>query len=194
MLPTLVAGEDTVAELPSARLRALIAGPSPWYEVEWHEVVTSTNDVARQRAVEGAGPGLVVVADRQTAGRGRQGRRWVDHPGGSLLTSLLVPVPQEHPTLLPLAVGVAVRYAIRRAGAAAELKWPNDVLIRGRKCAGILIEDTGGGTAVAGIGVDTDWREVRRAGELEAWTSIAEETGQPCDRWELLTDLLASLE
>jgi BirA family transcriptional regulator, biotin operon repressor / biotin---[acetyl-CoA-carboxylase] ligase len=139
-------------------------------------------------------PGLVVVADRQTAGRGRRGRTWQDGPaGGSLLVSVVVPAGERNTTLLPLAAGVAVSDALRRAGAAALLKWPNDVLLDGRKCAGILAERHGD-AVVIGIGVDVDWRGTDRTGEAGSWTSAAEHLGSEVDRWDVLVDLLRSLE
>ncbi|MBW3663082.1 MAG: biotin--[acetyl-CoA-carboxylase] ligase [Actinobacteria bacterium] len=177
--------------MPTPRLQALLEGPSPWYRVDHREEVASTNDVAAELAATGAAPGLVVVADRQTAGRGRAGRTWVDRPGGSLLCSCLVETPSV-PTLVPLAAGLAVHHAVRRQGSRAELKWPNDVLIDGAKCGGVLVENPGGGVLVVGTGIDLDWRGEDRSGEASGWTSIAEHTGRDVDRWEVLADVLAA--
>jgi BirA family biotin operon repressor/biotin-[acetyl-CoA-carboxylase] ligase len=96
--------------------------------------VDSTNIRARELAAAGAPDGTLVTAAEQTAGRGRQGRTWTAPPGRALLCSLVI---REPPRLLPLAAGVAVAEV---AGDAARLKWPNDVLIDGRKVAGILVE------------------------------------------------------
>lgn len=94
----------------------------------------STNERARELAARGAPHGTVVSASGQTAGRGRQGRSWVAPEGRALLCSLLL---RDPPRLLPLAAGVAVASVV---GAPALLKWPNDVLVDGRKVAGILVE------------------------------------------------------
>ena len=96
--------------------------------------VGSTNECARQLAAGGAPHGTLVTASEQRAGRGRQGRTWSAPAGQGLLCSLIV---REPPRLLPLAAGAAVASA---AGEEARLKWPNDVLVRGRKVAGILVE------------------------------------------------------
>lgn len=172
------------------RLRALLEGPTPWYRIDHHDEVTSTNDVAAAEASGGAAPGLVIVADRQTAGRGRAGRVWEDHPGGSLLFSAVVDTPPT-PTLVPLAAGLAVHHAIRRHGPEAQLKWPNDVLIGGDKCAGILVERHDD-VLVVGVGIDVDWRGHPRQGEAAGWTSVAEHTTAEIDRWDLLADVLGA--
>jgi BirA family biotin operon repressor/biotin-[acetyl-CoA-carboxylase] ligase len=113
----------------------------------------STNERARQLAAAGAPHGTLVTAGEQTAGRGRQGRTWSAPAGKALLCSLVL---RDPPRLLPLAAGVAVASV---AGAEARLKWPNDVLIDGRKVAGILVEGRPQeGWAVVGIGVNVALR------------------------------------
>ena len=102
--------------------------------------VDSTNVRARQLAAAGAPHGTLVTAREQTAGRGRQGRSWSAPPGSALLASLVV---REPPRLLSLAAGVAVAAVAERlddSGRVAAVKWPNDVLLDGRKVAGILVE------------------------------------------------------
>ena len=117
-------------------------------------VVESTQTTAFDLAAEGAVDGTVVVADHQSAGRGRRGRAWTDAPGTSLLASILVR-PRVPPSLLgtfSIATGVAVAEALRRAtGIEARLKWPNDVLAHGRKLAGILVESRIGADGRAGV-------------------------------------------
>lgn len=109
----------------------------------------STNERARGLAASGAPHGTLVTADEQTSGRGRQGRRWSAPPGRALLCSLVL---RDPPRLLPLLAGVAVAEV---AGGDAEVKWPNDVLIKGRKVAGILVEARPQERwAVLGIGVN----------------------------------------
>jgi BirA family transcriptional regulator, biotin operon repressor / biotin---[acetyl-CoA-carboxylase] ligase len=116
----------------------------------------STNSLARELAADGAAAGAVVTADEQTAGRGRLGRSWVAPPGKALLYSaVLRPLERRH-RLLPLAVPVAVCEAIESvAPVGAAIKWPNDVWIGDRKCAGVLIEARPqDGWAVIGVGVN----------------------------------------
>ena len=110
----------------------------------------STNERARRLAEAGAPHGALVTAGEQTAGRGRQGRTWTAPPGRALLLSLVLRV--EDPALIPLQAGVAVAETV---GDAARIKWPNDVLVEGRKVAGILVEGRPReGWAVLGIGLN----------------------------------------
>jgi BirA family biotin operon repressor/biotin-[acetyl-CoA-carboxylase] ligase len=110
---------------------------------------TSTNDRARDLAAAGAPHGTIVTTGAQTAGRGRQGRTWTAPPGSSLLLSLVL---GSFDGLLPLRAGLAVADV---AGPAARVKWPNDVLIDGRKVAGILVEARPAERwAVLGIGLN----------------------------------------
>jgi BirA family biotin operon repressor/biotin-[acetyl-CoA-carboxylase] ligase len=109
----------------------------------------STNDMARRLAAAGAPDGTLVTTGHQTAGRGRQGRSWVAPPGRAVLCSLVVRPPDE---LLGLRGGLAVA---QLAGPQARVKWPNDVLVGGRKVAGVLAESRPQeGWAVLGIGVN----------------------------------------
>jgi BirA family biotin operon repressor/biotin-[acetyl-CoA-carboxylase] ligase len=124
--------------------------------------VGSTNVRARELAAAGAPHGMLVTAGEQTAGRGRQGRAWHAPAGRALLASLIV---REPPRLLSLAAGVAVAAVaerLDRAGRPAAVKWPNDVLLEGRKVAGVLVEGRPQENwAVLGIGLNV-------AVELEA--------------------------
>jgi BirA family biotin operon repressor/biotin-[acetyl-CoA-carboxylase] ligase len=110
---------------------------------------SSTNDRARALAAAGAPHGTLVTAGAQTAGRGRQGRSWSAPPGRALLCSLLL---RRYDELLPLRAGLAVADL---AGPEARVKWPNDVLLDGRKLAGVLVEARPhDGWAVLGMGVN----------------------------------------
>jgi BirA family biotin operon repressor/biotin-[acetyl-CoA-carboxylase] ligase len=110
---------------------------------------TSTNDRARALAAAGAPHGTLVTAGVQTAGRGRQGRTWLAPPGRALLLSLVIREPDP---LLPLRTGLAVADL---AGRGALVKWPNDVLVDGRKVAGVLVEARPQERwAVTGVGVN----------------------------------------
>jgi BirA family biotin operon repressor/biotin-[acetyl-CoA-carboxylase] ligase len=114
-----------------------------------HREIDSTNRRARELASAGALHGTLVTAGAQTAGRGRQGRRWDAPPGSALLCSLVL---REFDSLLSLRAGLAVADV---AGDAAQVKWPNDVQVDGRKVAGVLVEGRPSeGWAVVGIGVN----------------------------------------
>ncbi len=185
--------------------RVLRALTGPLRTLEHHDRVTSTNDVALERLREGP-PGLVVVADAQTAGRGRAGRAWTDDlrgPDGpaNLAVSTTWDTPGSGAELLPLAAGLAVVDAAAAVGITGSLKWPNDVLLGRepdeRKAAGILVErHTVGGrdVAVIGCGLDVDWRGLEREGDAAAWTSFAEAAGGSIDRGEVLAALLEGLQ
>jgi BirA family biotin operon repressor/biotin-[acetyl-CoA-carboxylase] ligase len=133
------------------------------WDVRRHEELDSTNVLAMHLAREGAPEGLVVVADHQTSGRGRLGRTWEAPPGSSLLVSILFrpgpSLPPERAHLLTAAVGLAAAAACESlSGVRPDLKWPNDLLVGGRKLAGILAEsDLSGGrlaAVVVGLGLN----------------------------------------
>jgi BirA family transcriptional regulator, biotin operon repressor / biotin---[acetyl-CoA-carboxylase] ligase len=148
---------------------------------------TSTNDRARALAQDGAPHGTLVTAGEQHAGRGRQGRTWSAPPGRALLLSLVL---RDPPALLPLAAGVAVAEV---AGPAAQIKWPNDVLVDGRKVAGILAEGRPHeGWAVLGIGLNVALRVDELPPELHATAGTLGLT--PADLEPTLERLLAALE
>jgi len=140
----------------------------------------STNTRARELAAAGAPGGTVVTAGEQTAGRGRQGRTWTAPPGGALLYSaLLRPLDDRH-MMLPLAVPLAVCEAAEalRPGLECGVKWPNDVLVDGRKLAGVLIEARPrDGWAVIGVGLNLTITPSEFPDELrDSATSIWPET------------------
>ena len=135
--------------------------------------------------------GALVVADHQTAGRGRLGRTWDAPPGTALLCSLLLkPPPERNAPELSLVAGVAVADTIERVvGLAAQLKWPNDVMLRRKKVAGCLAEAREG-AVVLGIGVNVN----QTGGELpERAGSLRTLTGREWDRGALLASLLEDL-
>ncbi|GAA5183785.1 biotin--[acetyl-CoA-carboxylase] ligase [Rugosimonospora acidiphila] len=143
----------------AALRRALVRPGGLWSALEVVDRTESTNaDVARA-AREGAAEGLVVVAEQQTAGRGRLGRRWESPPRAGLAVSVLLrpgpAVPGARYGWLPLLAGVALAASVRRLGEVdALLKWPNDLLIDDRKCAGILAEAGSDGAVVVGMGLN----------------------------------------
>ncbi len=120
-----------------------------------HRRTDSTNDRARELALNGAESGTFVTAEEQTAGRGRRGRRWSAPPGAALLCSAIVRPLEARHTMLPLAVPVAVCEAAESlAPVECLVKWPNDVWLRERKLAGVLIEARPPEWAVIGIGLN----------------------------------------
>jgi BirA family transcriptional regulator, biotin operon repressor / biotin---[acetyl-CoA-carboxylase] ligase len=124
-----------------------------------YRVIGSTNARARELAGLGAPHGTVVTAAEQSAGRGRQGRTWTAAPGRALLCSIVI---RDPPRLLPLVAGVAVAEVVTDLGpgSPARIKWPNDVLVDGRKVAGILVEGRPQeGWAVVGIGLNVAVRD-----------------------------------
>jgi BirA family transcriptional regulator, biotin operon repressor / biotin---[acetyl-CoA-carboxylase] ligase len=181
--------DPVVPMLVAPRLAPPLAGP-----VVWLAETGSTNDEAIDRARGGAPEGLVVGADRQRAGRGRRGRPWVAAAGHALLVSVLLrpEVPPVDAGLLPIVVAAATAEGL---GPDARIVWPNDVLIDGRKVAGILCEMSADQErvrwAVAGIGVN-----VRSAPALDdaRWEAGAlSDAGAPPCRADLLVDLLGAL-
>lgn len=168
--------------------------------VDWNIVhlpmTNSTNDEAKSAAQDGAEEGMVVLADVQTAGRGRMGRTWHGSDGSLLMTLLLR--PSFHPSkmfVLTMLSATAVREAIRNVcGLRCDLKWPNDVLLRGRKLGGILTEAGFHGEridfAVVGIGLNVNF-DVREYPDIAGTaTSLSTELGRPLERGELLGEIL----
>ena len=157
------------------------------------DVTPSTQRLLGEEHAEGA----VAVTEEQTEGRGRLGRRWLSPPGVNLLFSILLEPPVETPRLpeLSLVAGEACAGAIAAvAGVTPEIKLPNDVLISGRKVAGILAEAREG-QVVLGIGVNVNVPEDELPTEVDVpATSLLAETGREIDRAELLVELLDRLE
>ena len=157
------------------------------------ETVTSTNDVATEYAGDPKNDGLVILAEEQTSGRGRGGKKWHGDKGQSLLCSIVLVNESVGAELLSLAVAVAAAEAI---GETARVKWPNDIVLNGKKVAGILLESkqtAHGRTYILGIGINC--HQNKFPGELNASaTSIDRETGKSCDRTSLVKRLLSSVE
>ena len=159
-------------------------------------------DVATEALQAGAPEGLVIIADEQTAGRGRRGRDWSSPPGAGLYVSIVLRPSLDDDgarvlSVLTLAAGVAVREAIARAaGVAPDVKWPNDLVIGRRKLAGILAEGSAIGTpaqaVILGVGIN-----VMRASHppeiRDRATTLEEELGRAVDRAPLLEELLVAV-
>jgi BirA family biotin operon repressor/biotin-[acetyl-CoA-carboxylase] ligase len=160
--------------------------------------VESTQAVAFSLAADGAADRTVVVAETQSAGRGRRGRTWHDEPGASLLTSIILR-PRLTPARLPmlsLAAGIAVAESLERVtGLAPRLKWPNDVLVDGRKLAGILLESRTGGAPLVVLGIGVNLAQRAFAADLaDRATSVVLASGRAVEPDALLGPLLDALD
>lgn len=165
----------------------------PWKVINLG-LIGSTQEKAREYLASGHGAGTVIVAAGQTGGRGRRGRSWHSPEGGLYMTALLRPVGEVG--LVPLMGGVAVAQTIRTiANVDAALKWPNDVLIGGKKVGGVLVESGWAGGkmnhVLLGVGVNLnnpapDW--------LPEATSLSEELGRLFDVESFLDILLETLD
>ncbi|MEW6721025.1 MAG: biotin--[acetyl-CoA-carboxylase] ligase [Thermodesulfobacteriota bacterium] len=161
------------------------------------DVTDSTNSRAMALAEDGAPHGTVVVADSQTGGRGRQGRRWISPPGVNIYVSLLLrpDLPNARVPALSLMAGIALADATDREGVPALLKWPNDLYLGERKAAGILVEtafDAGRlRYAVVGAGINVNLPEEAIPGELRGKaTSMRIRAGRVFDREAVLAAFL----
>ena len=180
---------------PPLRVKALqrALAPDGW-RVEVVAVTGSTNAVVAGRALAGEPAGLVVVAEAQTAGRGRLDRSWVSPPRAGLTMSVLVrpDLPPVRWPWLPLLAGLAVSTALReQAELDAVLKWPNDVLVDDRKVCGVLAEVPESGAAVIGIGLNVTTRPAELPHDQA--TSVAMAGGSTTDRDTLLRAVLRAL-
>jgi len=154
----------------------------PGRRIDWFESLDSTMIEARHSMT----PGRIVGAEQQTAGMGRHGRKWISEAGAGLYVSMVLgvsPVP-----VIMLALGLATRDAI--AGG-SDLRWPNDVLIKGKKCAGVLAQ-LEGDTIVAGIGINVSQTEFPEDIETPATSLLLE--GVRVSREDLLVALVESVD
>ena len=204
-----VSDERPTADLSAERVAALMAGRSTWPAPTILACTESTNLDLEELAREGAPEGSCVVADEQTAGRGRLDRTWVSPPGAGLWASVLVRpgrASADRLGWLPLVAGVAVSDALQRASSVrAELKWPNDLVAIAAACGGsdgprklggilsALVPDAGGAgpAVVLGIGINVNMGGMDLP--VKQATSVLLEGGSP-DRSVLLAELLVALE
>ncbi len=167
----------------------------------YHESVGSTNDIAKQLAEAGEAEGTLVITDEQTAGRGRLGRTWIAPARSSILMSLIL-----RPALAPhqiarvtMAVSLGACDGIRdETGLDARIKWPNDILLKGKKCAGILSEAGTVGDqveyVVVGLGVNVNFSIASAAGVPRGATTISDELGRAISRERLTQALVRETE
>jgi BirA family biotin operon repressor/biotin-[acetyl-CoA-carboxylase] ligase len=166
------------------------------FDIRWHASLPSTMDAAAALAHAGAGDGVVVAAEQQTAGRGRRGTTWESPPGAGLYFSLIAR-PAGALQLVTLAAGVGVRDGVTAAtGLAPDLKWPNDLLVNRRKLAGILAEGLAIGmpeqAVIIGVGLNVLPAAYPPDVSRRA-TSLEGELGRPVDRDALLSAVLGGL-
>jgi BirA family biotin operon repressor/biotin-[acetyl-CoA-carboxylase] ligase len=160
---------------------------------------SSTNDIAAEYAKNKENDGLAIFAEEQTAGRGRAGTKWHSGRGDSILCSILLTSRNCNPELLSLACPVAVAEAVGKiAHSQAKIKWPNDIILNGKKVAGIIVESktVNGNTAyIIGIGINCHQKKSSFPRELQTTaTSIDIESRSICDRISLAKRLLSSLD
>jgi BirA family biotin operon repressor/biotin-[acetyl-CoA-carboxylase] ligase len=175
---------DTIA-------RALARSPLP-FSLRYFAALDSTNTYAMRLAPDEAREGVVIITDHQVAGRGRLGRAWEGFAREQLTFSVLLK-PSFAANWLMMASALAVHEAISGVtGLAPDIKWPNDVLIDGKKVCGILIE-TSGNLAVIGIGVNVNGALVRRPELAARATTLQDEAGQLISREALAAAILLAL-
>ena len=186
--------------LDRERIAAALGASSDLFTLELHDVLESTNTRLMRHAAEGKPHGTCVAAELQQAGRGRRGRTWCSGLGSGLTFSLLWRFGQGAGALsgLSLAVGVGLSRALREAGAEnVALKWPNDVLHRHRKLAGILIElqgeMLGPSAAVIGIGLNVRVPDDALAAIGQPATDLDRIMRKPMERNQLLATVLRHL-
>ncbi len=166
--------------------------------VIYYPELTSTMDVAKREAQQGAVEGTVVIAGEQTGGRGRIKRAWLSPKGSISLSIILHPAVLYLPSLIMLA-SLAVIHSIEKvAGLKSQVKWPNDVLINGRKVSGILVESEVRGDkvdyAIIGIGINVNFRVSDFPDISSTATSLSDELGRDVSHLDVIQCLLVEIE
>ncbi len=166
--------------------------------IYFYPSVTSTMEVAKKLAREGATEGTIVIADQQTSGKGRLGRTWLS-PDSNLAMSIILHPPLNFLPKLIMIASVAVVRAIKDVtGIKAQIKWPNDVMIKDKKVCGILIEnEVKGGTvnfSIIGIGININLNAVAFPEISAIATSLSHELGREAPRAELTCTILYEIE
>lgn len=190
--------ESPISLLDAGEISAVAGRASAW-PVVVYDSIGSTNAAAVKLIAENSPPPFMVLAERQTAGRGRRGRKWVSPFGENIYYSLALRIDGGMRQLegLSLLIGLAVLKTLREMGVqGAGLKWPNDVLVGRRKIAGILLELVGDPADVChviiGIGINVNMRVTEEVDQL--WTSLRLEVGSMANRNELAGKLTCNIE
>ena len=164
----------------------------------YYPTLVSTMEVARQEAQMGVVEGTVILADEQTAGRGRLKRVWLSPKGSIALSVILYPDVAYLPSLIMLA-SLAVVHSIEAiTGLKSQIKWPNDVLVNGKKVCGILVESevqgNSVGYAIVGIGINVNIRLSHFPDIVSTATSLSDELGRDVSRLDVIRHLLVEME
>lgn len=166
--------------------------------VVYYSSVTSTNDVARDQAKKGAEEGTVIIADEQIAGKGRLKRNWMTPAGNIALSVILYPDISMLPSLIMITSLAVVRGIEAATGLKPGIKWPNDVLVDGKKVCGILIENDLQGNRVnhtiIGIGININIKQEDIPGIHYPVTSLSAESGRAVSRAGVIRCLLVEME
>lgn len=198
--------EGSAAVLPyepmdPAALKAALGNSLFSKRILHHERIDSTNRLLKELALKGSPEGTLVLAEEQTAGRGRRGRTWVSPAGSNLLFSILLRPSLEPGKVFTLTMILALETAdtLRRAaGLPVLIKWPNDLYLGGKKLAGILTEfsarDTTVDHVILGMGINLNWHPPVDEGIRYSATSLQAETGTRFSRNDLLLEILRGLE
>ncbi len=194
-------GREPGGRIVASDLRALLGSGNSWADLVCLETTDSTNARAAELGETGAPHGTVVVADAQTAGRGRLGRRWVSPPGRNIYVSLLLRprIPNAEAPRLSLVAGVALADAVESSEVSCALKWPNDLYVGGKKAGGILAEMASSPErvryVVVGVGVNVNLRDGEIPAELRGKaTSLRCCVGREFSRVALLARLLDAFD
>lgn len=193
----LAASPDTIC---GAEVLSLMQTKRLGRDIRYFEHIDSTNRYARKLGEDGAAEGVLVIADEQTAGRGRSGRHWTTPPQSAIAMTLLLrpSLAPEKISMVTLVMGLAVAKAVRELyGLDAKIKWPNDVVIGGKKICGILTEMSAELAAVhyivIGVGINANLKEFPEEIRGTA-TSVALELGHDINRAQLIAGVMRCFE
>lgn len=186
-------------DISPASLRRRLKTKFIGHNILYYAVTSSTMDVAKQAIRDGAEEGTIVIADHQTAGRGRLGRTWLSPPDSSILLSIILFPDLEQLPRLTMVACLAVAQSIEKVtGLEPVIKWPNDVLIDGKKVSGVLIEsDVQGDTvnyAIVGIALNVNLDPSSIPEISETATSLKQVLGREVSRLQVLESLLGQFE
>ncbi len=193
--------DDRESRVDKVTLRKSLGDRLIGHRLLYFLTLTSTNDHARELAEDGWPEGTVVLAEEQTAGKGRAGRSWHSPPGIGLYFSIVLrpAIPPEGIPLLTLMAAVGAARGLRDNGFEGLIKWPNDLLLTGRKVGGILAESRirpqGPPEVIVGLGLNVNHRDEDIPSELRGRAgSLRLQSGAPADRTAILTSLLIRLD
>ena len=185
--------------LDTVRVQASLADAIIGHRIEYHRLIGSTMDVARELARQGAAEGTVVIAEEQNKGRGRFDRAWVSPPGINLYFTVLLRPQPDHLAYMNMAAALGVYEATTEiTGLKPTVKWPNDVRIDGRKLSGILVETEFDGPrldhSLVGVGVNVNLDPSQHPEIAGIATSLRAAAGRQFDRGEVLRLVLSRID